>query len=791
MPNPQEGPAGPQPSNVVPKPTALPPNFANIPGELKAIGNWVLWRFMPPDGKAKWPKVPFQINGRAASTTGPSTWNSFEVVCAKYGRGGYDGIGFVFDGAIGEDGLCFVGIDFDACIVNGLQEPARSQIKALGTYSEFSVSGTGMHCIARAKPLQAIKGPNGAGGIEIYCDKRYFTFTGQTLLPSSDQIKAIPEAVGALASKVQVLVGATEKPKKFELINLAGFKEGPASVFGNDGTNESLSDGLATNVEEIRSAAAAIPSAAIATEGEWMNVARGFAYEAAIYNPKQAEQLYEILDTLSHGAPGYDPIDNRKRFERYMDEAGNHSTPRTIQTVFDIALKHGWQGRDLPTTPTAETTVPTAETTAPTTASTVAEPTNALMAMTTALVPYTAPDHKYPAFRTAAETAETEYPDQRWTIAGLIMEGYPQTLDGDGGIGKSIVAGGMAVSVAAGKHFMGREVVQSPAIYITHEEDEAESVYTLKAYAKSIDVDYASLPIQLACWTDEDIRLAEISDTGAIKPGPFLKTFEERLAANPGSFVVLDCLSDVMQGNLFLRAPPNAFYKGLLQKLCAQYKITMLVLAHPSKTAMSDGSGYEGGTGNKSALRNKLRLELADPKNEDGPRWLSTLKRNRRRGGGFSKPIGLVYSEQHETFVSLSDPEVQDQKEIKFKTVVAAIQQHIDDGQRVDWSANATGALTPQDIVDELDHIDLTAKEVKDIMKWAVARKYLRYVERSPNGKVKGHLTTIEYVAVGTPWNSRRGPVMRLKMRHLCRKPRHKPQRGQRRQRQRRKHGRR
>ena len=340
---------------VAPKPTALAPTFANIPAELKAIPNWIVWRYMPPTSGTNWRKIPFQVNGNAASTTDPTAWTTFEAVCAKYEAGGYAGIGFVFDGAIGEDGLCYVGIDYDGCIAdNVLQEPARSWVKQLATYAELSVSGTGIHCIARAKPLQAVtyKSADGKGNVEIYCDKRYFTVTGKTL--GFNQIKAIPEAVGTFTDEVRARAGkqtaSAPAASKTNLINLANFKNGMAAAFRGHETDESLADGLGADVEETRSAAAAIPASAISTEGDWMNLARALAHEAAIRNPEQADQLWEILDEISQRAPGYNKEDNHDRWLRYMNEAGDHSTPRTIATVFDLARKHEWQGRDLPAT---------------------------------------------------------------------------------------------------------------------------------------------------------------------------------------------------------------------------------------------------------------------------------------------------------------------------------------------------------------------------------------------------------------------------------------------------------
>ena len=74
-----------------------------------------------------------------------------------------------------------------------------------------------------------------------------------------------------------------------------------------------------------------------------MRFARGLAHEAAIYED-QAEQLWEILDTASRDAPGYDQGDNRKRWLRHIHEAFSRDKPITIATVFDLAKKHGWQG---------------------------------------------------------------------------------------------------------------------------------------------------------------------------------------------------------------------------------------------------------------------------------------------------------------------------------------------------------------------------------------------------------------------------------------------------------------
>jgi hypothetical protein len=106
---------------------------------------------------------------------------------------------------------------------------------------------------------------------------------------------------------------------------------------------ESLAAGLAPNVEEIRSVVEAIPPAAIASEPDWMKLARGLASVAAIFKDLAAP-LWEILDAASRRAPGYNQEDNRRRFLRYINEALDCENPITLASVYHLASMHGWRG---------------------------------------------------------------------------------------------------------------------------------------------------------------------------------------------------------------------------------------------------------------------------------------------------------------------------------------------------------------------------------------------------------------------------------------------------------------
>lgn len=144
--------------------------YSAVPGELKSLPQWVCWRYVERDGRKT--KMPIQVDGRAASSTDPQTWNTFEA-CAASGVG--VGIGLVVTTSAG-----IVGIDFDKVIdQTGQVEPwAEAVISELGSYTEISPSGSGVRIFARGSLDPS--GPNRCGRVEVYDRARFLTVTGNT-----------------------------------------------------------------------------------------------------------------------------------------------------------------------------------------------------------------------------------------------------------------------------------------------------------------------------------------------------------------------------------------------------------------------------------------------------------------------------------------------------------------------------------------------------------------------------------------------------------------------------------
>jgi hypothetical protein len=141
---------------------------------------WVAWKLEQRNGKGC--KVPYQVNGRMASSVDPSHWSTFDdvqrLLADKLTQ--YAGCGFVFSPA--DD---FVGIDLDNCMDSewNLDDWAKDVLARFHSYTEVSPSGKGLkifcHGLPRLNRGRRLELPDKPGArIEIYSSGRYFTVTG-------------------------------------------------------------------------------------------------------------------------------------------------------------------------------------------------------------------------------------------------------------------------------------------------------------------------------------------------------------------------------------------------------------------------------------------------------------------------------------------------------------------------------------------------------------------------------------------------------------------------------------
>ncbi|PFY40876.1 DNA primase [Bacillus toyonensis] len=150
-------------------------NYENIPDELRELKQWCCFKLQQRGEKMT--KIPIDANtGGLGKSNDESTWATFEVAMAAIDTFHCDGIGFYFKPP-------YFGIDMD----NVREEIVRYQagdhednmvsefIEMMCSYTEYSVSGNGIHIIAKG---DLPKGGRRKGNVEMYDSGRFFAMTG-------------------------------------------------------------------------------------------------------------------------------------------------------------------------------------------------------------------------------------------------------------------------------------------------------------------------------------------------------------------------------------------------------------------------------------------------------------------------------------------------------------------------------------------------------------------------------------------------------------------------------------
>lgn len=161
-----------------------------IPSQLTGLDQWVGYNIFPDKG-GKMRKVPVDVStGKNAKSNDWDTWSDFDTAltaCEKYS---YSGIGLMLTE---ENGL--VCIDIDNCYdpsTGTFNEVAGEIMKVCPTYTEFSVSGKGIHIwFFGKKPGQKVK--NSELGVEMYASRQFITISGDLVPGKPDQIREIEE----------------------------------------------------------------------------------------------------------------------------------------------------------------------------------------------------------------------------------------------------------------------------------------------------------------------------------------------------------------------------------------------------------------------------------------------------------------------------------------------------------------------------------------------------------------------------------------------------------------------
>ena len=326
----------------------------------------------------------------------------------------------------------------------------------------------------------------------------------------------------------------------------------------------------------------------------------------------------------------------------------------------------------------------------------------------------------YPAPLSASELATGDFPRAQYLIDRIILKEHVNVLYGDGGVGKTTLALNMAVFIATGSPFHNHNTMRARALLVLAEDDYGETKHRLETICAHYGLTLADLPIDIWCLPGHDVTLATIGDDGSIAERPFLAELGKRLRANAGMFVVLDSLADMACLNESQRLPANAFLKRVLGRMCQESGATILLLGHPSKASMQDGTHYSGSTAFNAGVRSRLVLE--QPVRGSERRVLKVAKANY----GAESDLELFLSGS--VFLSAGDAGLADRDKAEREAVLATALEMIDKG--ISIVRGNGGGQKPADLaraIQEKHKIKIEPRRVLEILNTAERGGLLHY----------------------------------------------------------------
>ncbi|EAF1043850.1 DNA primase [Listeria monocytogenes] len=178
--------------------------YEQIPDELKKLKQWCAFQLVWDEERGKNKKIPMNANtGAYGNSVDERTWADFETALASLEKYQFDGLGFYFKAP-------YFGVDIDDIkddikdyLYGNTENIAGEFIQTLASYTEYSVSGTGIHIIAKG---DFPEGGRRKGNIEMYPDGRFFVMTGQVI----DNYRQVNEATSAIKILHEKYIGTTE-----------------------------------------------------------------------------------------------------------------------------------------------------------------------------------------------------------------------------------------------------------------------------------------------------------------------------------------------------------------------------------------------------------------------------------------------------------------------------------------------------------------------------------------------------------------------------------------------------
>ncbi len=250
--------------------------------------------------------------------------------------------------------------------------------------------------------------------------------------------------------------------------------------------------------------------------------------------------------------------------------------------------------------------------------------------------------------RSLADLQGKAIPERDWLIPSILVRRSITLFAGDGGTGKSLMCQQLQVAAALGMDWMGLPIkapIQSFAMYCEDDDDELDRRFAAICAHYGVEFRDVAENVRYASRVGMENELVTFRGRGDdARPNrtALFGQVEEEVDTWGAQLIIIDTAADTFLGNENIRPQVRAFINQI-RRLSIKNNGGVILTAHPSKSAMVDGSGFSGSTAWNGSVRNRLYLtkpkERPDEEEETGPTDDRVLKIMKSNYGPFGEKI--------------------------------------------------------------------------------------------------------------------------------------------------------
>lgn len=237
-----------------------------------------------------------------------------------------------------------------------------------------------------------------------------------------------------------------------------------------------------------------------------------------------------------------------------------------------------------------------------------------------------------------AEWQGKPVPDREWLVPGICVRGGATLLNGDGGVGKSLLCMQLQTALALGQPWLGLhtppKATRSLAIYCEDEPDELHRrQMDICRYYGCQPMHLDGLALMMSRVGENNTLMSFSRREGAGQVTNFFRQVESVINDQEIEVVIIDTAADTFGGHEIDREQVRTFVQKL-RGWALRTRGAVIITQHPSVSGMQSGAGSSGSTGWNNSVRSRVYLTKPKRVDDDGDdiptneRFLKFMKSN-------------------------------------------------------------------------------------------------------------------------------------------------------------------